>query len=128
MAASLSSSAPRTRYSSDPGAWAKLTSRSLGNVATQKCYKTRFFSSADLVLMPEAAQRQGCRRDVMHRAISDYNLLIIDEISYLPMSRDQANLFFQIITHRNEHRAMILTSNLVGRSASKKPRSSADSR
>jgi DNA replication protein DnaC len=31
----------------------------LGYLATQKGYKTRFFSAADLVLMLEAAQRQG---------------------------------------------------------------------
>jgi DNA replication protein DnaC len=31
----------------------------LGYRATQKGYKTRFFSAADLVLMLEAAQRQG---------------------------------------------------------------------
>jgi DNA replication protein DnaC len=37
----------------------------LGYLATQKGYKTRFFSAADLVLMLEAAQRQGRYREVM---------------------------------------------------------------
>ena len=41
-----------------------------------------------------------------------YRLLIIDEIGYLPMSREQANLFFQVIAKRYEKSAMILTSNL----------------
>jgi hypothetical protein len=36
----------------------------LGYLATQKGYKTRFFSAADLVLMLEAAQRQGRYRQV----------------------------------------------------------------
>jgi hypothetical protein len=49
----------------------------------------------------------------MHRAINAYRLLIVDEIGYLPMSREQANLFFQIITRRYERGAMILTSNLT---------------
>jgi DNA replication protein DnaC len=49
----------------------------------------------------------------MHRAINAYKLLIVDEIGYLPMSREQANLFFQIITRRYERGAMILTSNLT---------------
>jgi IstB-like ATP binding protein len=52
------------------------------------------------VLMPEAAQRQGRYRQAMHRAINAYRLLIIDEIGYLPMSREQANLFFQIVARR----------------------------
>lgn len=49
----------------------------------------------------------------MHRASNAYKLLIVDEIGYLPMNREQANLFFQIITRRYERGAMILTSNLA---------------
>jgi DNA replication protein DnaC len=85
----------------------------LGYLATQKGYKTRFFSAADLVLMLEAAQRQGRYRQAMHRAVNAYRLLIIDEIGYLPMSREQANLFFQVVAQRYERGSMILTSNLT---------------
>ena len=85
----------------------------LGYLATQKGYKTRFFSAADLVLMLEAAQRQGRYREVMHRAVNAYKLLIIDEIGYLPLSREQANQFFQIVERRYESGAMMLTSNLT---------------
>ncbi len=85
----------------------------LGYLATQKGYKTRFFRAADLVLMLEAAQRQGRYREVMHRAINAYKLLVVDEIGYLPMSREQANLFFQVVARRYEHGSMILTSNLT---------------
>ena len=49
----------------------------------------------------------------MHRAVNAYKLLIIDEIGYLPMSREQANLFFQIVARRYERGSMILTSNLT---------------
>jgi DNA replication protein DnaC len=52
----------------------------LGYLATQKGYKTRFISAADLLLLLETAQRQGRYREVMHRAVSVYKLLIIDEI------------------------------------------------
>jgi DNA replication protein DnaC len=85
----------------------------LGYLATQKGYKTRFFSAADLVLLLEAAQRQGRYREVMHRAVNAYKLLILDEIGYLPMSHEQANLFFQVVAHRYERGSMILTSNLT---------------
>ena len=53
----------------------------------------------------------GRRR--MHRAINVYKLLIIDEIGYLPLAREQANLFFQVVAKRYEKGAMILTSNLT---------------
>jgi len=85
----------------------------LGYLATQKGYKTRFLSAADLVLMLEAAQRQGRYREVMHRAVNAYKLLILDEIGYLPMSREQANLFFQVVARRYERGSLILTSNLT---------------
>jgi len=85
----------------------------LGYLATQRGYKTRFFSAADLMLMLEAAQRQGRYREVMHRAVNAYKLLVIAEIGYLPMSREQANLFFQVVARRYEHGSMILTSNLT---------------
>jgi DNA replication protein DnaC len=70
-------------------------------------------SAADLVLMLEAAQRQGRYREVMHRAINAYKLLIVDEIGYLPRSREQANLFFQVVAQRYERGSMILTPNLT---------------
>jgi len=58
-------------------------------------------------------QRQGRYREVMHRAVNAYKLLIIDEIGYLLMSREQANLFLQVVARRNERGAMILTSHLT---------------
>jgi DNA replication protein DnaC len=63
--------------------------------------------------MLEAAQRQGRYRQAMHRGVNAYKLPIIDEIGYLPMSREQANLFFQVVAQRYERGSMILTSNLT---------------
>jgi DNA replication protein DnaC len=40
-------------------------------------------------------------------------LLIIDEVGYLPMTREQAHQLFQIIAKRYEAGSVILTSNLV---------------
>ena len=37
----------------------------------------------------------------------------IEDIGYLPMAREQANLFFQVVARRYEKGAMILTSNLT---------------
>jgi DNA replication protein DnaC len=86
----------------------------LGYLATHKGYKTRFLTAADLVLMLEAAQRQGRYRQVMHHAVNSYRLLVIDEIGYhLPMSAEQAHLFFQVVARRYERSSMIFTSNLA---------------
>lgn len=49
----------------------------------------------------------------MHRTVGVHKPLIIDEIGYLPLAREQANLFFQVIAERYEKSTMILTSNLT---------------
>lgn len=91
---------------------------SLGYLAAQAGMKTRFVSAADLVVALVAAQRQDRLADFIKRNVMGPRLLIIDEIGYLPMSRDQANLFFQVIAKRYEKGAMLLTSNSVCRSGS----------
>ena len=42
---------------------------------------------------------------------SGYKVLIIDEIGYLTMDIEQANLFFQLISRRYERRSTIITTN-----------------
>ena len=58
------------------------------------------------------AHRQNQLADALKRFVNPYRLLIIDEIGYLPMSREQANLFFQVIAKRYERGSLIVTSNL----------------
>jgi len=47
----------------------------------------RFTTAADLVMTLETAQRQSRWKEAMHRTVSVYKLLIIDEIGYLPLRR-----------------------------------------
>ena len=84
----------------------------LGYRAAQAGIKTRFTTAADLLLTLTTAHIQNQLKSVMHRAINSYRLLIIDEIGYLPMNREQANLFFQVIAARYEKGSLIVTSNL----------------
>lgn len=84
----------------------------LGYKATQAGIKTRFMTASDLLLTLTTAHAQNSLKTVMHRAIKTYRLLIIDEIGYLPMNREQANLFFQVIAALYEKGSLIVTSNL----------------
>lgn len=84
----------------------------LGYKATQAGIKTRFITAADLLLALTTAHLQNNLKTVMHRTIKAYRLLIIDEIGYLPMNREQANLFFQVIATLYEKGSLIVTSNL----------------
>lgn len=85
----------------------------LGYQAAQAGHKVRFYSAADLALLLSSALRQGKFKEVMQRAVTAYRLLIIDEIGYLPLDREQANLFFQVIAKRYEKGSIIITSNLA---------------
>ena len=40
-------------------------------------------------------------------------LLIVDELGYLPLSREQAHQLFQVVAKRYEVGSMIVTSNLA---------------
>ena len=84
----------------------------LGYRAAQAGIKTRFITAADLLMTLSVAHAQNQLKRVLQRAINGYRLLIIDEIGYLPMSREQANLFFQVIAARYERASLIVTSNL----------------
>lgn len=84
----------------------------LGYMATQANIKVRFITAADLMLQLETAHRQGRYKETLRRVVNHPSLLIIDEIGYLPMSRPQANFFFQVIASRYEKGAIVVTSNL----------------
>ncbi len=84
----------------------------LGYLATQSGIKVRFITAADLVMQLEKAQQRGQFEHYMRRSLLGPSILIIDEVGYLPLQGNQANLFFQVIAKRYEHGSIILTSNL----------------
>jgi len=84
----------------------------LGYLAAQAALKVKFISAADLLLQLETAQRQGRYKSFLRRSILGPSLLIVDEIGYLPMTGEQANLFFQVVAKRYEAGSIIITSNL----------------
>lgn len=84
----------------------------LGYKATQSGIKTRFISAAELMLQLTKAHRQGRLKEYLRRGIQAPRLLIIDEVGYLPFSRDEASHFFQAIAQRYEHGSVVITSNL----------------
>lgn len=84
----------------------------LGYKATQSGIKTRFISAADLMLQLTTAHRHGRLKEYLRRNIQMPKLLIIDEVGYLPFSREEASHFFQAIAQRYERGSVLITSNL----------------
>ncbi|MDE1008689.1 MAG: IS21-like element helper ATPase IstB [Paraburkholderia fungorum] len=84
----------------------------LGYRATQAGFRTRFITAADLLMQLTTALRRNQLEETIKRITKPYKLLIIDEMGYLPMDREQANLLFQVVAKRYETGSLILTSNL----------------
>jgi DNA replication protein DnaC len=84
----------------------------LGYRATQAGFRTRFITAADLLMQLTTALRRNQLEETIKRITKPYRLLIVDEMGYLPMDREQANLLFQVVAKRYETGSLILTSNL----------------
>ena len=51
------------------------------------------------------------RLEARMKFFAKYKVLIIDEIGYMPIDMDSANLFFQLIARRYEKNSTIITTN-----------------
>jgi len=83
---------------------------SVGMECSSKRYSTYFIHFNNLMEKFKIAANDGhIERVVKH--YSKYKVLIIDEIGYLPIDKDSANGFFQLVAARYEKRPIILTTN-----------------
>jgi DNA replication protein DnaC len=69
-----------------------------------------FTTLAELIGSLAKAEREGTLRERI-RFLCRPQLLVVDEIGYLPVVAGGGNLFFQLVNARYERGAMILTSN-----------------
>jgi DNA replication protein DnaC len=56
--------------------------------------------------------RQGHTLSRLIQRYARYGLLILDELGYVPFSKEGAELLFQVLAERHEQRSVIITSNL----------------
>ena len=76
-----------------------------------KAGRSVYFSTlADIVASLAQAEREGKLRERISY-LRRPQLLVVDEIGYLPITPGGGNLFFQLVNARYEKGAMILTSN-----------------
>lgn len=84
---------------------------SIGIAAAKKRTSTYFIKCNDLIMNLKRAKLEN-RLESRLKHYSKYKLLIIDEIGYLPIDREDAKLFFQLIDLRYEKKSTILTTNI----------------
>jgi DNA replication protein DnaC len=78
--------------------------------AVQAGRSVYFTTLAELIGSLAKAEREGTLRERI-RFLCRPQLLVVDEIGYLPVVAGGGNLFFQLVNARYERGAMILTSN-----------------
>ena len=82
----------------------------IGHKAVEAGYRVLFRNALDLVEELELAEMKGELKKRVS-ALAKYDLLIIDELGYLPMTRQARYNLFQLINSLYEYRSIILTTN-----------------
>jgi len=83
----------------------------LGMAACGQGVRTRFVTGCGLANELIEARDEKVLSRALKRYAS-YGLLIIDELGYVPFSKESADLIFQVLTERNERKSVIITTNL----------------
>ncbi len=84
---------------------------SIGIEAAKKRYSTYFIKCTDLLHQLKKAQLEN-RLENRLKHFCHYRLLVIDELGYLPINKEDSNLFFQLVDKRYEKKSTILTTNI----------------
>lgn len=93
-----------------PGTGKTHIALAIGNKAVDSGYKV-FFASMDTLVHILKTQEISRSSAARLKWIKESDLLIIDELGYLPIGRVEANMFFQLISHLYENTSVVITSN-----------------
>ena len=74
--------------------------------------KCLYLSAANLVQQLLIAQSKLDLNNFIKR-LDKYEVLVIDDISYIPYKKEESDLLFVLLAERYEQRSLVITSNLV---------------
>jgi DNA replication protein DnaC len=84
----------------------------LGHAACEAGYRVRFATAIDIINSLSAADKAGRLVQEMKKYTRP-DVLVCDELGYLPIDKHGADLLFQIISQRYERGSIVLTTNKV---------------
>lgn len=94
-----------------PGTGKTHVATGLAMAACKQGLRVRFYPVATLAAELEAAKEEHLLHRYLNR-FGRWDLVVLDELGYLPMSQTGAELLFQAISERHERRSLIVTTNL----------------
>jgi DNA replication protein DnaC len=83
----------------------------LGMACCQQDHRVRFTTAAELTNTFVEAKRDG-RLSRKLEQMARYDIVILDELGYVPFDREGADLLFGFITRVYERRSLVVTTNL----------------
>lgn len=83
----------------------------LGIAACQRSRRVRFATAAALLTELVEAKARGDLARLLGR-LGRLDLLIVDELGYVPLAKEGAELLFQVFSERHERGSVIVTTNL----------------
>ncbi len=95
----------------NPGTGKTFIARCIAYAATQAGIKILFTTAMDMINQLVAAKTDHTLLKKLQYYQSQ-DILVCDEIGYLPLGRQGSNLFFQVISARHEKKSTIITTNL----------------
>ena len=109
---SRSSMRPRTSYSTATRGMARPTAAiTIGMAAVGKGKTARFFTVAELVMHLVETNRCG-RTERQLTDIGKADLLILDELGYMPPNIEGARLPYQVMANACEKQGAVITTNI----------------
>jgi len=93
-----------------PGVGKIHISIALGVGACQKQIRNIFYAVVNLIKELKIAKVSNTLPDFLER-LTRYSIVIVDELGYMPLTSEDANLFFQFVNRKYEKSSIILSSN-----------------
>lgn len=95
----------------NPGTGKTHLACALAFAACAQGSKTRFYTATGLVTeLLESREERRLQR--LQKQLDRLQLLVLDELGYVPFSKTGAELLFEIISRAYEHHSLMVTSNL----------------
>ena len=97
-------------FISGPGMGKSHLMTALGHAACQRGHSVLFTGAIEIINTLSAAHASGSIKRALHQYIQPA-VLCVDELGYLPIDKFGADCLFQIISHRYERGATLITTN-----------------
>ncbi len=85
-------------------------SAAIGRALVEAGYRVLFTRTTDLVQRLQVARRELALEAAIGK-LDRYNLLILDDISYVTKDQAETSVLFELISRRYEHRSILITAN-----------------